>query len=59
MRNTSRCGLGKTATRSLCMALDKFRDDFQISHDEDVVLYNRGFSLEDAVREFDEFNIGI
>ena len=59
MRETSRCGLGKTATKSLSLAMKKFKEDFTPSVNEDVVLYNRGFSLEDAIREYDEFNIGI
>ena len=56
MRTTSRCGLGKTATRSLCIALDKFSNDLQRSEDKEVELYNRGFSLDEAIKEYELFN---
>ena len=56
MRDTSRCGLGKTATRSLCIALDKFSEDLKRSESEEVALYNRGFSLDEAVKEYELFN---
>ena len=56
MRRTSRCGLGKTATKSLCIALDKFSSEFKINDDEGVKQYNRSFDLDDAVREYEQFN---
>jgi len=56
MRRTSRCGLGKTATKSLCIALEKFSSDFNINHDENVKQFNRSFDLNDATREYELFN---
>ncbi len=35
MKNTSRCGLGKTATNSLIIAMDKFHDYFSEKLDKD------------------------
>lgn len=56
MQTASRCGLGKSATRTLSMALSKFPEAFEISTDRDVVLYNRGFSMDDAIQEYELFN---
>jgi len=56
MRRTSRCGLGKTATKSLCIALEKFSSEFKINDDAEVKQYNRSFDLDDAVREYEQFN---
>ena len=55
MRNTSRCGLGKTATNSLINTLDKFDDYFEkiIQHNGSAL--NLRFDLEAATREYDEF----
>jgi [NiFe] hydrogenase diaphorase moiety large subunit len=55
MKITSRCGLGKAATRSLIMALDKFPDYFnsKIDHQSDGL--NKEFDLERAVAEYDRF----
>ena len=55
MRNTSRCGLGKTATNSLINVLDKFGDYFDkaIKHNGNV--QNLRFDLEAATRDYDEF----
>ncbi|MDZ7717436.1 MAG: NAD(P)H-dependent oxidoreductase subunit E [Balneolaceae bacterium] len=55
MRNTSRCGLGKTATNSLINTLDKFGDYF-----EKIVQHNGSdqslkFDLEAATRDYEEF----
>lgn len=55
MRNTSRCGLGKTATNSLVIALDKFSDYFSeriIPSDKSL---NKKFDLEAATREYEQY----
>lgn len=55
MRNTSRCGLGKTATNSLSIALEKFSDYF----DERIVpsekALNKKFDLEAATSEYEQY----
>ena len=56
MRLTCRCGLGKTAPNALLMAQQKFPDYFQDIVDQNPERLSKGFSLEDAVREYDRFN---
>jgi len=56
MALTCRCGLGKTAAGSLLMAQDKFPDYFDTIVDKNPDGLNKGFSLKDAVREYDEFS---
>jgi [NiFe] hydrogenase diaphorase moiety large subunit len=56
MKLTCRCGLGKTAAGSLLMAQDKFPDYFDTIVDKNPDGLNKGFSLKDAVREYDEFS---
>jgi [NiFe] hydrogenase diaphorase moiety large subunit len=53
IRNTSRCGLGKTATNSMVIALEKFQDYFsrQVAPSEKAM--NRKFDLEAATREYE------
>ncbi len=55
MRNTSRCGLGKTATNSLSIALEKFSDYF----DERIVpsekALNKKFDLQAATSEYEQY----
>jgi [NiFe] hydrogenase diaphorase moiety large subunit len=56
MKLTCRCGLGKTAAGSLLMAQDKFPDYFETIVDQNPERFSKGFSLKDAVREYDEFS---
>ena len=56
MRTTCRCGLGKTAAGSLLMAQDKFPEYFETIIDQNPERLSKGFSLKDAVREYDEFS---
>lgn len=56
MKLTCRCGLGKTAAGSLLMAQDKFPDYFENIVDQNPERLSKGFSLKDAVREYDEFS---
>jgi [NiFe] hydrogenase diaphorase moiety large subunit len=57
MNMTSRCGLGKTATRTLCTAIEKFPEVFsaQICNESEDA-FNRGFDLQAAVSEYDRFS---
>ena len=55
MTMTSRCGLGKSATRALLMAIDKFPQDFEGQIEKDSEQMSRGFDLEAAVKEYDRF----
>jgi [NiFe] hydrogenase diaphorase moiety large subunit len=57
IKNTSRCGLGKTATNSLIYALDKFRDYFVQRLDKDFDGLNREFDLEAATKEYDKYKM--
>jgi len=55
MQMTSRCGLGKTATQTLLMALDKFPDYFDDKVDHHKEGLNKDFDLTRAVREYERF----
>lgn len=57
IKNTSRCGLGKTATNSLIYALDKFRDYFGQKLDKDFDGLNREFDLEAATKEYEKYKL--
>ena len=57
IKNTSRCGLGKTATNSLIYALDKFRDYFVQRLDKDFDGLNREFDLEAATKEYEKYKL--
>lgn len=57
IKNTSRCGLGKTATNSLIYALDKFRDYFMQKLDKDFDGLNREFDLEAATKEYEKYKL--
>ena len=48
MKNTSRCGLGKTATSSLINAMEKFHDYFAAKLDKDFNGLNLKFDMEAA-----------
>jgi [NiFe] hydrogenase diaphorase moiety large subunit len=55
MGTTSRCGLGKTATRALNMALDKFPDYFTAHAETNEDGLNRNFDIERATAEYERF----
>lgn len=57
MKNTSRCGLGKTATSSLINAMDKFQDYFITRLDQDYNGLNLKFDLEAATQENEKYKI--
>ena len=56
MKLTCRCGLGKTAAGALLMAQEKFPDYFKDVVQQNPERLSRGFSLADAVREYDRFS---
>jgi [NiFe] hydrogenase diaphorase moiety large subunit len=55
MKNTSRCGLGKTATNSLIFAMDKFADYFHTRIDKDAHSLNLKFDLEAATEAYEKY----
>ena len=57
MRNTSRCGLGKTATNSLIMAMDKFHDYFETKLDKNFNGLNLKFDMDAATKDYEEYKI--
>ena len=56
MTLTCRCGLGKTAAGTLLMAQEKFPEYFRNIVNQNPERLSRGFSLQDAVREYDRFS---
>lgn len=56
MQLTCRCGLGKTAPNSLLTAQEKFPDYFDSIVNRDPERLSKGFSLKDAIREYDRFS---
>lgn len=57
MKNTSRCGLGKTATNSLIYAMDKFHDYFAAKLDKEYNGLNLRFDMEGATKEYEQYKI--
>ena len=57
MKNTSRCGLGKTATNSLIFSMDKFHDYFHSKLDKDFNGLNLKFDMETATEEYEKYKI--
>lgn len=57
MKNTSRCGLGKTATNSLIIAMDKFHDYFAAKLDKDFNGLNLKFDMEAATEDYEKYKI--
>ena len=55
MKTTSRCGLGKTATNSLILAMDKFRDYFGEKLDKSYNGQSMKFDMEAATREYETY----
>lgn len=56
MKLTCRCGLGKTAPNSLLSAQEKFPEYFDSIVGRDPERLSKGFSLKDAIREYDRFS---
>ena len=56
MKLTCRCGLGKTAPNALLTAQVKFPEYFNSLVDQNPERLSKGFSLKDAVREYDRFS---
>lgn len=56
MQLTCRCGLGKAAPNALLLAHTKFPEYFECIVTANPERVNRGFNLEDAVREYDRFS---
>jgi [NiFe] hydrogenase diaphorase moiety large subunit len=57
MKNTSRCGLGKTATNSLILAMDKFHEYFTTKLDKDYDGLNLKFDMDAATKDYEEYKI--
>jgi [NiFe] hydrogenase diaphorase moiety large subunit len=57
MKNTSRCGLGKTATNSLINAMDKFHDYFAGKLDKNFNGLNLEFDMDAATKEYEKYKI--
>src|SRR5664279_4147239 len=57
MKNTSRCGLGKTATSSLIIAMDKFHNYFTAKLDKDYDGLNLKFDMDAATKDYEEYKI--
>jgi [NiFe] hydrogenase diaphorase moiety large subunit len=55
MKNTSRCGLGKTATNNIIAAMDKFRDYFSGKMDKTFDGLNLEFDVEKAVEDYEKY----
>ena len=55
MRDTSRCGLGKTSTSSLVMAIDKFHDYFEGKLDKEFNGLNLKFDMEAATKDYEKY----
>ena len=56
MKLTCRCGLGRTAPNALLMAQEKFPEYFASIVDQNPERLSKGFSLKEAVREYDRFS---
>jgi [NiFe] hydrogenase diaphorase moiety large subunit len=57
MKNTSRCGLGKTASNSLINAMDKFHEYFATKLDKDYNGLNLKFDMDAATKDYEEYKI--
>ena len=55
MKMTSRCGLGKAATQSLLMALEKFPEFFETKVDAPEQGLRKKFDMEKAIAPYEEF----
>jgi [NiFe] hydrogenase diaphorase moiety large subunit len=57
MKNTSRCGLGKTATNSLIYGMDKFHDYFLSKLDKNYNGLNLKFDMDAATKDYEKYKI--
>jgi [NiFe] hydrogenase diaphorase moiety large subunit len=57
MKNTSRCGLGKTATNSLIFSMEKFADYFRSKLDKEYNGLNLKFDMEEATSAYEKYKI--
>jgi [NiFe] hydrogenase diaphorase moiety large subunit len=57
MKNTSRCGLGKTATNTIIAAMDKFHDYFVSKLDKHFDGLNLEFDMDAATKEYEKYKI--
>ncbi|MGB3006620.1 MAG: NAD(P)H-dependent oxidoreductase subunit E [Chitinophagaceae bacterium] len=57
MKNTSRCGLGKTATNSLIYGMDKFHDYFLSKLDKNFNGLNLKFDMDAATKDYEKYKI--
>ena len=55
MKLTSRCGLGKTSSNSLVMAVDKFKEYFDLKISPLNENQNIEFDMEAAINDYDNF----
>jgi [NiFe] hydrogenase diaphorase moiety large subunit len=55
MHQTSRCGLGQSATNALCLALDRFPEYFTKHVDEGTKGMSKKFNLEEAIAPYEQF----
>lgn len=55
MKNTSRCGLGKTAANSLISAIDKFQEYFVSRFDKDFNGLNLKFDMAAATADYEKY----
>jgi [NiFe] hydrogenase diaphorase moiety large subunit len=55
MKNTSRCGLGKTATNNIIAAMDKFKDYFAAKMDKKFDGLHLEFDLEKVVGDYEKY----
>jgi [NiFe] hydrogenase diaphorase moiety large subunit len=57
MKNTSRCGLGKTATNTIIATTVKFQDYFAKRLDKNFDGLNLQFNMENAVEDYEKYKI--
>ena len=55
MKNTSRCGLGKTATNTIIAAMDKFQDYFAARMDKKFDGNHLEFDIGRAVADYEKY----
>ena len=57
MKNTSRCGLGKTATNTTIAAMEKFQNYFESRLKKTSEAPTYEFNLEDAISDYEKYKI--
>lgn len=55
IKNTSRCGLGKTSNNYLLDAIEKFPEAFKVASSKKVDKHMREFSLEESLIDYADF----